>query len=179
MPPFEEGRPGSAALYGMVLFANPQSKNADLATSYLECALTALGPESARLISPANDEPVLVEDFEAIVRDMRSGLEEARALREAAHEADKPDYDALIDYYDAWLQNTEENRWRVSAEAIARWREIAPQGVLISSAPLLTYDGGAEQVYTLLDRYLAGQLDLDAFLSELTQKARMIQMEGA
>lgn len=179
MPPFEEGRPGSAALYGMVLFANPQSKNADLAIAYLECALTALGPESARLISPANDEPVLVEDFEAIVRDMRSGLEEARALREAAHEADKPDYDALIDYYDAWLQNTEENRWRVSAEAIARWREIAPQGVLISSAPLLTYDGGAEQVYTLLDRYLAGQLDLDAFLSELTQKARMIQLEGA
>ena len=179
MPPFEAGREGSAVLYGTVTFANPQSKNADLAIAYLECALAALKPQDARLISPASDEPVPQENAEEIRREMQTGLEEAKALREEAQEADKPDYDALIAYYETWLENAEAYRWRVSAAGLARWREIAPLGLLPANAPLLAYGGGAEQIWTLTDRYMQGQLDVDAFLSELTQKARMIQLEGA
>lgn len=179
MPPFEAGKPGSAVLYGTVMFANPQSKNADLAIAYLECALASLRPEAARVLSPASDEPVRQEDAEAILREMQTGLQEARALREEAQEADKPDYDALIDYYETWIENAEEHQWRVSAAGLARWREIAPQSVLPANSPLLVYGGGAEQIWTLTDRYMQGQIDVDAFLSELTQKARMIQLEGA
>ena len=178
VPPLEAGDEGAFSLYGEVMFVNPLSQNADLAIAYLECMLSSLGPEVERTLSPASDEPVRIEGFDVIVADMQEGLEQAKQLREAASEVDKPDYDALIRYYETWLANTEENQWRITQEGIRRWRELAPLGVLEGEIPLLSYEGGARQIYELADRYDAGQLDLDAFLRELNQKATMIQLEG-
>lgn len=179
---FEAGQTPVLRAAAQVFFVNPESPNVDLAIQYMETRVRTADEGASYMLTPTLNEPVRLEDYETQVKDMEKGRDEMIEQQKDASDEDKADYQGTIDYYNYWLEHKEENQWRISAEAIARYREIAPYTDLLEDSVFLVYDGdagsGLSQLSDVIERYNGGQLDLDSFLREMDQKAKMISLEG-
>ena len=177
---FEEGqRPILRA--GMdVMIINPTSLNIDLAMQYIEnYAKEGMDHYARYALCPDLNEPIERQNFDLEVK----GMEEWRDyVIEALEEADgltKRDLEDNLDYLDRWLSEQDQNKWELSAVAIANYREMAEYMDFTPRSLFFRNESGAmDMLRELLTRYTDGQLSLDAFLRELDSKMRMIVLEG-
>lgn len=109
--------------------------------------------------------------------------EEKAALEAARKEADADELESIdlqLDYYTQYLNNLEQQRWKISAEAIAAGRQQMEQINLHAASLYLGGSGtSADDVMTdICARYISDLLSLDGFLQELTNKIRMMELEA-
>ena len=178
---FVEGETPAASASAEVYFVNPESPNKELAVKYLEYRTSHMDDHARYMLTPTLNEPVRQENFEENVKQVEQELARARDAMEKADDVDKADYQDTIDFYETWLADKEKNQWRISQEAIDRYRELGDYIRIPSDSLFLSYDGDSaamNQIFEIVSRYTDGQLTLDAFLREMDQKVNMIVLEG-
>ena len=94
--------------------------------------------------------------------------------------SEKADIQAMIDYYDLYIANQENERWLISADTIAKYREMLKVLDLHSNSIYLGAPGTASErmIAELCNRYASGNLTMDTLLNEIRNKMRMMQLEN-
>ncbi len=174
----EEGGSKHIPVYVQTLFINPNSKNMEMALRYLENALERMDPAQHVMMFPDDNTPVPNENFEQMVAQWQEELDKQKKKLETAKPEEKKDIETIIQSYEDALAKKDDYYWNVSAEGIARYRELAP--LCFAAAPnLVNYrtKEGTSQIGTLIERYRQKQMSLDQFVTEVDKKIRMILLE--
>ena len=76
------------------------------------------------------------------------------------------------------LEKKDDFIWSVSAETIARYRELASL-CFPATANLLNFQAkdSRSEIYTLIERYLQKMISLDQFIAQADNKIQMILLE--
>ncbi len=176
--PMEEGGPKHIPVFIQVLFINPLTRNMDLALKYLENTLENMNPDQHVMMSPNDNEPVPLPGNEQLVAGWQEELDKQQKLLKKAKPEDKKDIETNIQWYEDMLAKKDHFLWSVSAETIARYRELAPL-CFTATANLLNYKAqdGTSEINTLIERYRQKKMSLDQFITEADNKIRMILLE--
>ncbi len=164
-----------------VYVVNPYSTHQEEAQKLIELASAMeIDPYLYYAIYPQCNTPYENPDFERIT----ALYEEEKATLEAARkEADADELESIdlqLDYYNQYLNNLEQQRWKISEEAIADGRQQMEKINLHAASLYLSGSGtSADEVMTdICARYSNDLLSLDGFLQELTNKIRMMELEA-
>ncbi len=164
-----------------VYVVNPYSTHQEEAQKLIELASAMeIDPYLYYAIYPQCNTPYENPDFARIT----ALYEEEKATLEAARkEADADELESIdlqLDYYNQYLNNLEQQRWKISAEAIADGRQQMEKINLHAASLYLSGSGtSADEVMTdICARYSNDLLSLDGFLQELTNKIRMMELEA-
>ncbi len=164
-----------------VYVVNPYSTHQEEAQKLIELASAMeIDPYLYYAIYPQCNTPYENPDFERIT----ALYEEEKSTLEAARkEADADELESIdlqLDYYNQYLNNLEQQRWKISAEAIADGRQQMEKINLHAASLYLSGSGtSADEVMTdICARYSNDLLSLDGFLQELTNKIRMMELEA-
>ena len=176
--PLDEGLPLGIGAYVQVIFINPNSPNFDMAVEYITTYLAHMQKSIHIAMFPNDNEPVRNPDFESWMANWEAELAKMKTQLETAAPEEKKDLETNIQWYEKALANRDQYAWSVSAESIARYRELA-QYAFATGENILNYNSkeGASEIQTLLQRYTDGQLPLEQFIREINNKVRRIQME--
>ncbi len=163
-----------------VLFISAASSNPEAALDYLEGAVVAGDMGVAYLAHPDRNEPLLRDDYAKERKQYEGYLaDERERMTTLTDPLERKRAEEYIDFCERWLADAEGNKWMISPGAIRNMRAYAPYLRFGERASLLDYSGGGMAfMMELLDRYIAGQMTLDAFLKELDNKLRMVSLEG-
>lgn len=163
-----------------VMFINPRSRNLDAAVMYVENLVKAMSQSEEHMIgiSPNHNEPVLNNRYEETLARMQESITQREDALAKADPIDKPMLEADIESYREYVhQYEEEERYTISEEDIAAYREIMQYAVLKRPSVMnSSYEEGS--FYSLVERYLDGQLALEQFIMEGSSKLRLMQLEN-
>jgi hypothetical protein len=77
------------------------------------------------------------------------------------------------------MERQQEFIWRISPETLAEYRKMAPLiSLAMDSAYSSLQGGGAEELSSVMQRYMDGQMRLDDMLREMDKLMRMIYLEA-
>lgn len=167
-----------------VYIINPYSQNIDAAIKFIECVSELESePYVYYSIHPDCNTPYEKPNFEQWIE---SAVQEKAALEATMKKLDglelseKADIQAMIDYYDLYIANQENERWLISADTIAKYREMLKVLDLHSNSIYLGAPGTASErmIAELCNRYASGNLTMDTLLNEIGNKMRMMQLEN-
>ena len=168
-----------------VYVINPYSKNMEAAIKFIE-SVTKLksGPYIYYAIHPEFNEPYEKPDFQQMIASYvqgKSELEEILRDTSNLHHTAIGDLQATLDFYNAYLENQEKEKWMISSETITKYRNLLDNLHLHTSSIYLGASGSAaeQMISELCARYTLGNMTLDAFLNELNLKMRMMQLENS
>lgn len=170
----DEGMTPAIPMSMEVYLINPNSQNVDLAVTFLEYAAQNMLASLEITLCPDANEPV--ED-PSILRNMEEAQKQIDSLKAQMETADEDQQRELQDtliWAQEWLNSMEKNKYMISAENIATYREIEPY-LYISTSSIyanITTDGSQ-----LLQRYMDGQLSSEQFIKDFNRIIRMMQME--
>ncbi len=164
-----------------VYVVNPFSTHQEEAQQLIEMASAMeVNPYLYYALYPQCNTPYEQLNFE---KDVAFCQEEKSALEAARKEADAEALESIdlqLDYYNQYLNNLEQQRWKISAETIAAGRQQM-ENVKLHTACLYLGGSGTSADEIMTDacaRYTSGLLSLDGFLQELTNKIRMMELEA-
>ena len=176
--PMEEGGPKHIPVYIEVFFINPLTQNMDLALKYLENVLENTNSDQHVMMYPNDNEPVPMPGNEQMVAKWQEEVDKLEKLLKKAKPEQKKDIETNIQSYKDLLAKKDDFLWSVSAESIARYRELAPL-CFAATVNLLNYQAqdGSSQINTLIERYRQKKISLDQFITEADSKIQMILLE--
>ena len=167
-----------------VYVVNPYSTNQEAAIQYLECvAALESEPYIYYATHPDCNDPYENPDFEHIITSVtqsKNVLEEALSMIDASDIDKADDIQAMIDFYDTYLQNAENERWMISAETIAVQREMMENLNLHTESIFNGATGSKAEgiIVQLCKRYVDGNVTIDMLLRELDAKLNMMKLEN-
>lgn len=167
-----------------VYVVNPYSKNMDAAIKYVECLSEIESePYIYYTVHPDCNEPCEDPHFQALIESavqQKAELEETIKSMEGGDPVDRVDVQAMIDYYDHLLDNKESERWLISAQTIESQRKLLQSLHLHTESLYLGAQGSRvdQMIAGLCSRYADGSMTMDVFLSELSKKVNMMQLEN-
>ena len=177
---FAEGDPLQyhASMYVYVI--NPYSEHLETAFKFIEHATyLESDPYVAYATHPQLTEPVEDPNNEHWVAIWREEKERLEAALATAEPADIPELKEDLARTDYQLELVEKNRWLISTEDMASYRAISNQ--LDFHAHSLFVDSRNEASTVIRDlcaRYCTGNLSMDAFLNELSNRLAMMIQEN-
>lgn len=162
-----------------IVFVNPGSKNKAAAIHLIECMIEKMNDYSAYTLRADKTEPVLNENYDDMVAEQEKYLAQLKEDYEKADEADKKEYQAMIESQEQWMSTMDQYRYRISPEGIAWYvQNTVPATFVLEPSILERSDSEAVGAfYMLRERYAAGQIKLDQFIREMNSKIQMMQME--
>ena len=160
--------------YVSLVAVNPYSASQQEAIDLLECVVQR-GEHSAlvrMLLNPDLNEPV---ENRGYAREMALIAEErvrygAMLEDETLSQMERDNAQHVLELYDTREKEAEANRWAISPEEIARWREIVPH-VYVMPTP------NTDVLLTVRERYIDGQLTAAQYIREAEGILTMIRME--
>ncbi len=164
-----------------VYVVNPYSKNQAEALKFIETAAQMeMNPYLYYAIYPDCNTPYENPSFaENIAKytEEKASLEKAR---ETAEEEALENIDYQLEYYTKYLEDQENQRWMISENTITETRQLLEKVNLHVSSFYLGSNGTSayDVIAELCTRYCGGNLSMDAFLNELTNKITMMQLES-
>ena len=169
-----EGEDYYVSAYVDLLSVNPYSASPEEAVDLLECAVRygEYYDLLMMLLHPDENDPVedpryrMEMDLIAEESARYTAMLEDESL--SVNERDNARY--VLALYDTREEQAEAFHWAISAEGIARWREIVPH-VYVLPTP------GDDVLLNVRDRYIGGQLTAEQFVREAESIMWMIQME--
>lgn len=167
-----------ATLY--VYVVNPNSKHIAEAIQFIECAAhIESNPYMYYAAHPQLQSPYESPNFERSIASHITKKAELEQALQFAGEDDRADIEYMLMYVNEWLERQEELRWMITAETIAQYWGGNKLLDLHADSLYIGDDGSAAQavVYSACARYASGNLSLDDFLNELTQKMQMMYLE--
>lgn len=164
-------------------FINPRCANMTEAQNLLLCKLESLEEDNetnAYTLFADLKEPVENRYYQRSLESMEKAIQNMEAELANVPEAEKKDYQMMIDEQKAWNEEYKaNNRWEISAEAIARYdEEIVPHMHVKKPTFMVgSRDSASPELNTLMERYLAGQIKMEQFIRDADNKIMMMQME--
>ena len=177
--PIENGGEAHIPVYLQILFVNPNTKNPDIAATYLQYTLEHMQDTQHIMIFPNDNEPVVNDYYQDMVEDYETMLAQAQEDLKTAAPENVKDLEASIATYEDILSHKENYYWQASEESIAAYRKLTPL-CYAASPNILNYssnEDGSSEINSLISRYRQGQITLDQFITQADQKIRMIQLE--
>lgn len=167
-----------------VYIVNPYSQNKDAAVKFIECVSELESePYIYYAIHPNCNEPYERPNFQKWVESAakeKAALEATMKRLDGMELAEMADIQAMIDYYDLYLENQENERWMISSQTISQYRDLLKVLDLHTNSIYLGAPGTASEqmIADLCVRYASGSLTMDALLDEIGNKMRMMQLEN-
>lgn len=176
---------GKQSLYAeMSIFAvNAASKNAEVATRFVEFCAENLSNTVRYEMEPELNEPVespayyvRVAEFQGKINDLAEQLEKAdQDARYAIKEK--------IIQAEAKLEQLEERKWEIDSKSIEIYRSAAENLKVSYKSPLLLKgeNGGYEALRSVVDKYCTQDFsdsDINALIAELDRVATMVYLES-
>ena len=160
-----------------VAFVNPFSAHPDEARAFVETLAGAMDAVTRLELSPAYDEPVPLDTFAADLADYDRSLADARAALEAAEGEDRQTFAEMIDFYEqARADYLAEDGWKVSASALAAYRQRTTCMLLARNL----FSGESDMAaYEAAQQFKAGALSADGFIRQLDRMLSMQRRENA
>lgn len=162
------------AMYVAVI--NPYSAHQEEALRFLEWVALHTSDVSKLYMYPAANEPVENLDYQSAMEEWTVQRDELSAALEQCTEDQRKDLQTQLDEHLARLEQIEANRYLITADDIAAWKEAMEH--MVFSSPSI-YDLNEELFTELEFRYLDGQLPVDKLLTELERIAQMLLLESA
>lgn len=159
-------------------FVNPFSKHREEAIEYLEMAMDEIDERNLIQMCPNRNDPIESPYYESNLKEIEGtlkDLEEAVAKAEAdeddeALEAAKESLSSYQEYYEEYKQD---GRWEVSAEGIARYREMVDYLV-----PARSSLWSSEDTYSQVDQFIDGVISAEQLASKLSSTLEAQRLEG-
>ena len=177
---FEEGQSPTVRAGVMLWVVNPNSQNMEWALRFIEYATRQRNnPQVYYTMHPDASEPLEVADFQARVASMEERLSDYQSRLEGSQGDSRLDIEDGIKYIESWLANRETVRWEISEKSIAQYRQLEPSIRFFENSLYLGSAGNSVQmqIQNLCSRYAQRQLNLDAFMNELSSKMQMVYAE--
>ena len=176
---------GKQSLYAeMSIFAvNAASKNAEVATRFVEFCAENLSNTVRYEMEPELNEPVESPAYYVRVAEFQS------KINDLAEQLEKADQDARyaikekIIQAEAKLEQLEERKWEIDSKSIEIYRSAAENLKVSYKSPLLLKgeNGGYEALRSVVDKYCTQDFsdsDINALIAELDRVATMVYLES-
>lgn len=162
-----------------IVFVNPKSEHKAAAMQLIECMIEKMNDYSAYTLRADKTEPILNENYDDMVAEQEKYLAQLKADYEKADDADKKEYQSMIESQEKWMGTMDKYRYRISPEGIDWYvKNVVPATYVMEPSILDRSDSEASGAFeTLRERYAAGQMKLDQFIREMNSKIQMMQME--
>ena len=178
---FEVGKDVSIQGKMVVRFVNAQSVRKDLAIRYLEYdARIENNPRTYYATHPGVNTPLENQNYKKKMNELQKERDELVEILNTTEGVDRMDIEDTIHYIDSMLNDQEAERWLISGDMLASYRESAPQIRFFDESVYVSSQGSAldRQLDPIYQRYANGQLTLQTFIDELSQKLQMVYLEG-
>lgn len=176
---------GKQSLYAeMSIFAvNAASKNAEVATRFVEFCAENLSNTVRYEMEPELNEPVESPTYYVRVAELQG------KINDLAEQLEKADQDARyaikekIIQAEAKLEQLEERKWEIDPKSIEIYRSAAENLKVSYKSPLLLKgeNGGYEALRSVVDKYCTQDFsdsDINALIAELDRVATMVYLES-
>ena len=164
---------------------NPYSAHISEATQFLECAARVdIDPLLYYAVHPDMEEPYEDPNFERIAAKFTEKRDMYQDAVEQAKKAgtDDDELQSELDYCNEWLDTQDEQKWLISADTIAAYRQMVSDSQLNLQADSPYTGGDGTSASALFGdacaRYVGGETTLDGLLKELSEKMKMIYLEN-
>ncbi len=176
---------GKQSLYAemSILAVNAASKNAEVATRFMEFCAENLSNTVRYEMEPALNEPVESSAYYVRVAELQG------KINDLAEQLEKADQDARyaikekIIQAEAKLEQLEERKWEIDPKSIEIYRSAAENLKVSYKSPLLLKgeNGGCEALRSVVDKYCTQDFsdsDINALIAELDRVATMVYLES-
>lgn len=176
---------GKQSLYAemSILAVNAASKNAEVATRFMEFCAENLSNTVRYEMEPALNEPVESSAYYVRVAELQG------KINDLAEQLEKADQDARyaikekIIQAEAKLEQLEERKWEIDPKSIEIYRSAAENLKVSYKSPLLLKgeNGGYEALRSVVDKYCTQDFsdsDINALIAELDRVATMVYLES-
>lgn len=166
---------GEEPLVGMTVqfaFVNPFSENREAAIEYLEYAWDGVEKEFKMQMNPSMNEPVENEYYEESLKNMEEYTHDLEAqIEKTEDEEEKEQLNLMLEEQKKWYEEYKvENRYRVSPEAIERYRAFDKYLTVQKSS---WWSAGED-----MQKYLDGAMSAQQLASSLEKTMQMKRLEG-
>ena len=176
---------GKQSLYAemSILAVNAASKNAEVATRFVEFCAENLSNTVRYEMEPELNEPVESSAYYVRVAELQG------KINDLAEQLEKADQDARyaikekIIQAEANLEQLEERKWEIDPKSIEIYRSAAENLKVSYKSPLLLKgeNGGYEALRSVVDKYCTQDFsdsDINALIAELDRVATMVYLES-
>ena len=176
---------GKQSLYAemSILAVNAASKNAEVATRFVEFCAENLSNTVLYEMEPALNVPVESSAYYVRVAELQG------KINDLAEQLEKADQDARyaikekIIQAEAKLEQLEERKWEIDPKSIEIYRSAAENLKVSYKSPLLLKgeNGGYEALRSVVDKYCTQDFsdsDINALIAELDRVATMVYLES-
>ena len=176
---------GKQSLYAemSILAVNAASKNAEVATRFVEFCAENLSNTVRYKMEPELNEPVESSAYYVRVAELQG------KINDLAEQLEKADQDARyaikekIIQAEANLEQLEERKWEIDPKSIEIYRSAAENLKVSYKSPLLLKgeNGGYEALRSVVDKYCTQDFsdsDINALIAELDRVATMVYLES-
>ena len=171
-------QPSKASARMKLYVINAASNNISEAMQFLEFVVKNRSYADERLLNPNVNTPVERPRFELEYTALQNNIEYLKEKLVMCEENEKRDIEAQLDIQLQLMEQAESNRWLISEEEIAQYREIANY-ITIRQTPLarIQYESGLNFLYSIFDLYINGRISLDECIERMDSKLNMLLSE--
>ena len=166
------------AISARVFFVNPRSARMEQAVQYLTVYLQNLPWETKVAFFEDADDPVPNPYYESSVARVQAYVDDLEKQLAAAAPENRAELEDAIQTMQDNLQEMEKDRYDLSREDIARYRQNAAPYIYVLPQTPLTDGDTASNFSQLMQQYRQHAIDLDTYLQEAQRRLRLMQMEG-
>ena len=160
-----------------VALVNPFSPHAGLAQEYLEALYRNLDARTLYNLNAQRNDPVRNRYYQQNLENTQQELDSARDALAAADPVDAAMWEDRIAMLEEQMETIEEFGWDISPWEI-EWYRAHDSELFVSRWNYVDVAYGSGEFTDLVQQFLAGRLQADAFLKELDRRIRMKAMEG-
>ncbi len=157
-------------------FLNPSSDNVDAAMTFLMYIVENMDAADKLNLYPDYNEPCESRYYQENLEEMEKSLAMMEESAAGIDEANRADWESNLAEYRSYIETYKENeRWDITAEEIASYRERA-QYMIVPTTNV--FSGTDNEASKLMERYMDGQIGTEQFIREIDRIVQMIQMEA-
>ena len=169
--------PSLIPMFMNIIVVNPHTKNRDMALEFIQYYVENLPATMRIAMMPNVSEPIEDDDYLNQMKYINERRAQLEAALEEADEGEKANLENELKALETDVERAENMRWAYSAKDIENYRAQYENAVYADGYSLFGGAAGGE-LQTLITRYSDGQIASDQFIAEISQKLRMIEMEG-
>ena len=172
----DEGMEPTCFAQIQVYVINPNSKNKDMALTYLEYLAQNMPKELAITLNPDINAPVETPEYAKMIENAKKQLEDLKAQLNTAKPEEQKMLEDNIKSLEGYISWQEANRYTISESTIAKYRSLVPY--ICVDTQNLDFLTSSPEATTLLQRFLQGEMNSQQFLKEFDRKLQMMRMES-
>ena len=161
-----------------VFVVNASSPNRDLALSYLETYFSNLDPISLIQYVPEEQNPVETDFYQADKSLLNSKKEELTKHLTTVAPEDRIQLNVQLEAVQMELDALEKQRYSISVETIAKYKELTPFMQLVKHNGLNFYSASSKELVSLLNQYIQRSINMERFIEKYDQMIQIIQLES-